>query len=266
MTNEKPRIIFPKIIFGVPVEGAMERVLAGQPTPQPEPEASVPINNPNIVNSDYIKIPQIGKAISRLELPDYNNLNWQDTHFKLHDNGLYMPSPATFMQHFMNVLEAYKSKGKKTLFDAAGNPVSKKDLEDIYLHLTKDHIAVYGGQKGVWTWLDAMFKDGKILSEHRTAKDTNGNRILKSGKTENLEACLTEDCAADLEFNSQGLAIKKSKEQKYVQGKNLYFWHPRDGRVARFAAYSDRAYLACGRGPSGRVPVLGVFGVVNGGS
>ncbi|MEK6830196.1 MAG: hypothetical protein AABY15_08835, partial [Nanoarchaeota archaeon] len=44
----------------------------------------------------------------------------------------------------------------------------------------------------------------------------------------------------------------------------LYYWHPKDGRVARFYADSVRAYLYCNWSPSDRYSDLGVFGVMEG--
>ena len=258
-------------IFGKPVKGAIERVFSrqAQQVQQTQPAPQPLAVNPNIVAHDYIQIPKLRKVISRLEVQGYNNLNWEDTHFKLNENGLYMPTIPLFMQHLMNVIEAYKSKGKKTLFDASGNPVSEKDLGDIYFHLMKDHIAVYGSNPGAWTWLDARFADDggmKILSGHRTSKDSQGNRILKPGKTENLESYLSEDCYADLDSASrQGLLTRKSQSQSYVQGSNVYFWHPIDGRVARFYANSGGADLGCGGNPSGGYSNLGVFAVADAG-
>mgnify|MGYP001607946582 FL=1 len=46
---------------------------------------------------------------------------------------------------------------------------------------------------------------------------------------------------------------------------DLYYWNPRENRVARFDAYSYRAFLNCGRNPGSRNSVLGVFAVAEGG-
>ncbi|MEK6913347.1 MAG: hypothetical protein AABW47_01620 [Nanoarchaeota archaeon] len=261
---------FPTSFMGVDSEEAYERIMNEKESAQAPitTQTSFNLPNPNIPKSDYIQIPKTEKVISKFELQEYDNLTWKDTHFKLHENGLYMPVIPLFMTHFMNVLNSYKSKGKMPLFDASGNPISKKEIEDIYLHLTKDHIAIYGNQAGAWTWLDAFFKDEngtmKILSEHKTIVN-NGNKTLEAQKTENLENCLTEDCFSDLKFNSQGLPISKSSSQKYRQGNNLYSWFPRIDRVAGFVANSGRAFLNCYRIPSCQNPILGVFGVAQSG-
>jgi hypothetical protein len=263
-------IKIPTSFMGVGSKEAYERIMNSKEEPevQDKTQTAFEFKNPNITKSDYIQIPETEKVISKFEIQGYNNLTWEETHFKLHENGLYMPTIPLFMNHFMNVLDSYNSKGKKPLFDASGNSVSIKETQEIYLHLIKDHLAIYGGQAGTWTWLDAFFKNEnrtiKLLSEHRTIIN-NGNKTLKPQETKNLEICLTEDCFSDLIFNSQGLPIKKSSQQKSFQGKNLYFWSPRDMRVAGFYAYSVGAGLRCSWGPSGQDSSLGVFGVAQGG-
>jgi len=218
----------------------------------------------NINPGDYLQIPGANQVISKFELPGYNKLNWKDTHFKLNENGLYMPIPKIFMSHFTNVIDAYKNK--KPLFDAKGNDIHRKEVEDIYKHLTTDHIAVYknqgGNQAGAWTWLDALFEEENrewfIKYNHRVV---NGNLSFKKEKLEN---CLREDCFVDLEFNRQGLALKKSNKQEYSQGENLYFSRPRNGFVAGFNADSYWAWLYCGRDPEDSDSSLGVFACAEG--
>ena len=273
MTN-KPKITIPETFMGVQVAGAMERVLAKEKSQEPAKGTAsgsvqpFEFSNKDINPRDYLQISQLNKIISKFELPGYNDMNWQDTHFKLHQNGIYMPTIPEFMTHFQNVIDSYKSQGKKPLFDAAGNPIDEKEVEDIYLHLTKDHIAAYGNQKGAWTWLDAMFKKSanglEIMSEHKTFKDVGGTKTLEPGKIESLEKCIMKDCYADFnKLNSQGLPTKELKSE-YKQGENIYFWSPISERVARFVAGSGRAVLDCDGGPSGRYSGLGVFGVAEG--
>ena len=272
MTN-KLNIKIPKTFMGLPVEGAMERILEkerSQSQEQPDDSKNQPfqVNNPNIVSHDYIQIPQLKRLISTYELKDYNNMNWQDTHFKLQETGLLMPTIPEFMTHFINVVKSYQSKGKISLFDLAGNSLTKEEVEDIYFHLTKDHIAVYGNQKGAWTWLDAKFVDDngmKVHSEHRTFKDNQGNKTLKPNKVEALERCVLKECFIDFHsLNSQGLP-KFELNDKYEQGENIYFWQPENGRVAWFNAYSDRASLNCNLNSSIRSSDLGVFAVSSAG-
>src|SRR3989338_5796202 len=150
------RIIIPDNFMGINTAEAYRKVM--EESKKPETQIQDNLNplaiNPNFVKHDYVQIPGANRVISRFEVLGYNDLNWENTHFKLHDNGLYMPTIPLFMQYFMNVLNSYKSKGKKPLFDANGNPVPENETKDIYLHLTKNHIAAYGQgtQEGAWTW------------------------------------------------------------------------------------------------------------------
>ena len=230
---------------------------------------SAPLSvNAKINLSDYVNIGINGLygspgLISKFELPGYNNLDYEKTHFKLLENGLYMPSPAIFMTHFNNVMNAYNRKSK--LVDGIGDEINGNELDDIYKHLTKNHIASYGepDKAGAWAWLNSKFKNEnkKWNVEIVEGIDNQGNLIIKSSP---LEDCLKEDCFVDLDFNSQGLAIRKSKKQNYEQGKNIKFWYPRNGAVAMFIADSDRAGLYCSWDPGYSYPSLGVFACAEG--
>ena len=230
---------------------------------QKEKNEPFEFQNSEIVKSDYIQIPGTEKVISRFEVQGYNNMTWEDTHFKLQENGLYMQTIKLFTTHFMNVLNSYNSEGKSPLFDANGNPISKKETEDIAMHMLKDHIAVYGNSKGAWTWLDAFFEKQddkmKMRLEHKVKIDSNGKKILVADKIEDLEKCLMEDCYVDLKFNSQGFPTEKCKKQSYTLGKNVYFDFPRSDSVARFGAVDDGAYLDCSGDPPDGNYYLGVF-------
>ena len=270
-----PKYIIPdKAPMGSSVKGAIKEVFASQKKTGEKSGNKrtkmqpFDVKNPNIISHDYVQIPQLKKIISAFELKNYNNLNWKNTHFRLHENGLYMPIIPEFMTHFQNVIQSYKSKGKTPLFDASGNPFTKDEVKDMYSHLTKDSIAVYEGAEGTWAWLDAYFekKDDEfyILTEHRTQTDSSGNKKLVSNKTEKLEQCLIENCFVDFKsLNSQGLPITKDLNQKYIQGENIKFWSPTNDRVAWFFAYSDWALLDCGRNPDDTVSNLGVFAVAD---
>ncbi|MEK6872976.1 MAG: hypothetical protein AABW90_03110 [Nanoarchaeota archaeon] len=59
-------------------------------------------------------------------------------------------------------------------------------------------------------------------------------------------------------IDSQGLATKKSKNQNYKQGENIYFWYPRENHVAGFRTGFYRANLYCDGDPSGSDASLGI--------
>ena len=248
----------------VELEERLARAKRGKAEEGIEDETTIqPLITPASINQrEYLQIPGTNTIISYLEAQGYNSLNWNDTHFKLSENGLYMPAPESFMKHFVNVLQAYQKKTK--LYYADGTEVEREKIEDLYKHLTTNHISAYqGGSEGAWTNLDALFTNENskwfIKSNHRVV---NGKLV---GKKEQLEQCLTKDCFAELEFNKQGLAIKESKKQEYNQGKNIRFWYPRDKTVAWFGvAVSGRAGLVCVRDPSDWDSALGVFACAEG--
>jgi len=273
--NKMKNLITPdkksKLIFEKGTEGLFEiarrykpprKEIKQEETKVPEEVIQEPFTNPNIDSREYLQIPGTTEVISYLELQGYNKLNYKDTHFKLSENGLYMPTPGLFIPHFVNVIDCFKQN--KPLYFADGKEVPRRKIEDLYNHLTKDHIAVYkdsgGAREGVWTWLNAGFeKQGE-------------DWFIKIGRVENkklefesqsLENKIWNDCYVNLKFNSQGMPLKKSGNS-YKQGKNLRFWYPRDGSVACFFAYSDRAFLGCYRNPGYSNDSLGVFGCAKG--
>jgi hypothetical protein len=230
-----------------------------------KPVTSAPIINVNVnINlGDYIQVGVKGihnnpVLISKYEVADSNNKNYEDAHKFVLEKGLYMPTPAIFMTHFNSVRDA--KNGIKNIYDGDGNRIIGKELEDIYLHLTKDHIDTFsGGQAGAWSWLNARFVkgkgQGKLDLETVMGIDGKGNLVTSNSP---LRIC-SGDGYVNLDFNSQGLAKSKFNQQSYQQGKNVYFWSPVEGRVARFYAYSDVASLDCNRFPSYSYASLGVF-------
>jgi hypothetical protein len=93
--------------------------------------------------------------------------------------------------------------------------------------------------------------------------DNDGNLVV--GSSEPLESCLMEDKKPGIDLNdwldnstSQGLPITNAKDG------DLYYWFPRDERVAGFFANSGRAFLNCNRNPLDSYSSLGVFGCAEG--
>ena len=251
------KIKIPTHIAGQEVEGAIDRVLNKQTQPisqqQNSQNQSIPsvTAQANLNLGDYVQIPNSNILISKFEPDQYKGMNWQETHEALARDGLFMPSPAIFMPYFKQVIEA--NKGNTQLYDGNGNLIPQNKVNDFYKHLTEDHI-----NEGAWSWLDAKFNGGMIEINHRIV---NGNL---QGQKHDLESHVNADCYVDLEFNSQGLPTKKSQSQKYEQGKNMYFYKPRDGFVARFDANSDWAVLGCTWVPDYRDGSLGVFACAEG--
>jgi hypothetical protein len=247
-------IEIPKKIFGREVEGAMERALR-----KAEKDNSSTANNAvgepvnvqsNIDRAKYIKIPNANSLIAREEA--YHNNNFENTHRALVDDGLYMPTVDLWMRHFVNVVKAARSKTK--LLDGNGNEISRDDTIDLYKYLTSDH------RDGCWTWLDAKFEPGSgnlglnLKAGHRVV---NGNLVARID--EPLVLNVEEDCYVGFGINHQGFPRTKVKNQNYRQGKNIFFFYPRENTVAGFYADSDRTDLDCDRNPSFRNASLGVF-------
>jgi len=238
------------------LEKIAEKLLAEPLTPPTEDTNIIP---PASINpADFLRIPGTQTLISREEM--HKGLTWENTHFALSENNLYMPPPKTFMPYFLQVKSA--AQGKTTLYDGNNKPIPRKDAKNLYKYLTTDY------KNGCWTWLDAKFANGTgyknldLLTEHRVV--TIGNEKKLQGKKYPLEPCLGEDTYAALEFNNQGLPKTKSPTQGYKQGENIYFYYPRAGYVAGFGALSGRAGLDCFRRPGDSGFALGVFACAEG--
>ena len=220
-----------------------------------EPESEMLTFVPSNINPrEYIKIPGTSILIARQET--LKGFKREKTYYELAKKGLFMPNSAIFMPYFLKVQEA--SLGKINLYDGNGTVIDRNESEDLWKYLTT-------GLRGeCWTWLDDLFKEDangwKLETDHRIV-----NGKLTS-KTYNLESCLRKDAYVSLEFNRQGIPTPTSESgyQKYKQGKNIYFRHPRDGTVARFIAGSGRADLGCGGNPSFSSASLGVFACAEG--
>ena len=263
------KIEIPETIFGVKVKGALELALS-QKDPSPGPAGKAAAVSPGINPADYVKLGVNGLyghpvLISKFEIPDANSKNHEDTHKFVLSQGLYMPTPRIFMAYFTSVVKA--KNNKSALLDGNGNEIKGKELDDIYKHLTTNHISSYGinGKEGAWTWLNARFVPGSGFNnmDLETVISLNKDGSLEARK-ESLTACILENCYAGMDFNPQGLAVKKAGKQKYEQGQNIYFWHPRENAVARFYASSDWAFLDCNWSPQFSSSALGVFACAEG--
>lgn len=248
----------PRVFFGrTRTPGAIERVLKADPQVPDNKPNPVQVTAPkNLDGSKYIQVPGTNFLIAKEET--HKGKNWNDSHYALADEGLFMPSPALFTPYFINVRDA--NQGKVQLYDGNNAPLSKPETEDLWKYLTTAH------RSGCWTWLDALFVQstgGLDLQTNHRVKTTNGKKELV-GQRFNLEAHAGEDCYVNLNFNSQGLPKSKSSNQKYSQGDNIYFYQPRPNSVAGFIAYSNRANLICYGDPTYSGTGLGVFATAEG--
>ncbi|MBI2507428.1 hypothetical protein HYV89_00570 [Candidatus Woesearchaeota archaeon] len=243
--------------FGKKVEGAYEAYLERTKQEKEDPElktSQIFDVRADIKGEDYIRIPNTNIIIARQE--QYKNKDWADTHYALAENGLFMPSPKIFMPYFVQVRDAVQ--GKIKLYTADNREVPRDEAEELWKYLSTSH------KGGCWTWLDAKFSQ-----ENNAWKMTHTHKVIQKGKelkgkAETLESCIREDGFVGLDFNSQGLPIKKSSLSKYKQGENIQYWHPRNGTVARFDAESGRVGLSCFWNPRYSNPALGVFSCAEG--
>jgi hypothetical protein len=224
--------------------------------------AQEPVIVPDINTTKYIAIPQYNMAIAMRET--CHNKDMYDTLNSLKEEGLKMPSPAQFITHWNNVRSA--AQGNLQLQYANGSAVDINTARDLWNYMSSTDRSFWG-EKICWTWLNAQFsEDGSGLWYIETDLEVIGSgrgRKLK-GKRETLEAHADADRLANLVFNDQGLPTQDSALQDYRQGDNIYFWKPRNNRVARFCAGSSWAVLYCDWVPSYSNASLGVFACAEG--
>jgi hypothetical protein len=229
----------PKIFMGKPVAGSLERVLAGLNTsPQNPPQTPPLVNAPNL--QGYIYVPSINLHVAKQRT--HTGLNWNQTHETLQGEGLRMPTIPQFLEYLKFLQNGYADRNEGQLI--------------------LDDILKVGNWRG--EWLDARFtNENNVLYSDYHHIFVNGE--LKPQVHESLRDHLKEDCWADIfgSANSQGLPTQKLGSS-YEQGKNAYFWYPRENRVARFDAVSDWAGLSCDWDPAGTGPSLGVFACAEG--
>ena len=240
MTNEKLRIEIPKTFMGISTEEAYKRVLEGNPI-EPETQRQTFSGRANI--DGMIHIPTIDIYFAKER--SYLGKNWNEAHPLLATEGKRMPTIPEFIQSL------------KYLQSSSDN-----ELQELYKEITE--------VREPWraNWLDADFKvvNGvlHINYNHRIQNGIltprNSEPLVKETVMENKSKISLENWLANA--TPQGLP-----NQNLGNGQ-FYYWAPLsdNNSVARFYANSDRADLNCSRYPDYRSSILGVFGVINGGS
>lgn len=262
-------------LFGEPVEGALEKFLAGAQrdagnnTPAQQ-SVQQPVNvNINIASREYIQIGINGLhgkpvVISCYEIQGSNSKDYEAAHKFVLSQGLYVPTPLIFTTHLKNIIEAQKSN--KQLLYADGTLVQRNEIDEMYKHLTTNYKFIFGSNNpGVWTWLNARFVEGTgdngLDLETIIGIKPDGTFITKK---EPLECKIWENCFVEIDFNRQVLPKVKSANQSYAQGDNINFYFPVKDNVARFYADSNVAVLYCSGDPLYSNPSLGVFACAEG--
>ncbi len=272
--------------MGKPIEGAMERFLAGT-QPKPPQEDFLPPATPPSDLSDperYIVLPgkahgthsygelwvamhrlsyddpQVQSAAQRLGLTISNtaqeqngrqyigNINWKEALSLNLTMGNRTLKPREGIDFLLLLEEGIKEK--IVVYNGAQQPVPKEKLNQIYDEI----VGVRDPLRG--EWLDADYKTINnelwIYSDHILQGNTLEPRIK-----EKLLSCLTgKGVNVKLStFNGQGMPTEN--------GNDIYYYNPDkdNNSVAKFVADSGRARFNCGGDPSCRDGGLGVRAV-----
>jgi len=197
----------------------------------------------------YIYVPSIKLYVAKNR--DLNGLKWNQAVDEIYKKGITvegkraeMPTPFEFMSYV------------KYLLSGKVNGLAESERKNIL-----DDILKLGNYRG--NWLNAKFvKNSKGFNGLGMEIAIFNSAGKADTKIEPLEQCLWQDCWADINSgNNQGL-LTKQYGSSYKQGKNVYFWYPRETAVAGFDADSGRADLACDRDAGDSYPSLGVRFVV----
>lgn len=178
----------------------------------------------------FIYVPSINLYVAKERT--LQNSNWYKTHEELHKQGQSMPTIPQFIA-FINYLRAHPSQENTRIYN---------DIAEV---------------RAPWRaeWLDAKFEDRNgVWYVHYDHKMQNGQPVAQS--VERLENYLAEDRTPGIDLEYWLLhATRQGLPPANTPDGGLYYWHPRNEKVAGFSAGSDRAYLYCGRYPG----VLGCF-------
>jgi hypothetical protein len=260
------KFIIPKYFMGKPIEGSLEKALAGAPSFQVAPAPQVAQNPPTPANGiskpqDYIILP--GVAHGNYSYPDllvamnktHHGKNWYNAHEALSQEGNFMLGIRQFTD-FLNLLRTGKA------YDGAGKLINSQKIEGILDDIYK--------VESSWRseWLDADFKvldkkfglfGGKVVMnyEHRII---NG-KLTPTRKDEVLEGYLDETKNPGIDLADWlTRATYQGLPPSDVKMGSLYYYKPGkdNNSVAGFGAGSGRAVLDCGGDPSGTGAALGV--------
>ena len=277
----------PYKLFGEPVEGALEKFLAGAQRDAGN-NASAPISQPitplipavNISDpSSYIILP--GRKHGLYEYPDFlaamHRLSHNsDVERAAKQLGFEVANSGTEQGGIKYIGNINREQAIKLNANLGNSTLTLRqfiDFKELLESGLVNKAMVYNGAgrqlstadiqpiyneifevRKPWRseWLDAIFTEQNgdlfINYEHCLA-----NNNLTPNKSEKLEEYVTKNSWIDVSsFNKQGLPTKKSKAQK------LYYYFPVNDTVAGFCADSGWAVLGCYRNPLGSYPSLGV--------
>ncbi len=174
------------------------------------------------------------------------NKRWYKAHELLADENSLMLSPRQFFD-FIDLL-----KSRRRVYDGNGTKIDSGRINAIL----DDILTVSFPYRA--EWLDAYFikREGKLYIQSGHIKLADERLVPMS--SEPLEECLMEDYYIGLKsINRQGLPTKIAKDES-ICDRSIYYFHPREGMVARFWVYSGGAFLGCNRDARGSNVGLGV--------
>jgi len=232
----------------------LERTRKKQEPPKQEPRI-IQVQT-DINPEDYIFLE--GKT-GKCEYPDtlikmkkgLFDMDWNEQHEQLSQNGMHMLTIRKFVD-FLNLLKTGKA------YDGNGNRISERELDSIL-----DDILT--ALRNPWRaeYLDAYFE------EKNGVLHINYNHRIKNGKlialnSEPLEECLMRDKVPGINLDSWlKTADKHGLPTTRTKNGDLYYWHPRENRVAGFYADSNWAVLDCDWDPESSYPSIGVHACVD---
>ncbi len=200
---------------------------------------------------DYIRIPDTNVVIAREG--SHEDFNWEDTHYSLAEDGLFMPPPSLFMPYLKSIKLA--AKGKLNLYDGNNKPILINDINRLCNHI----LCTYTGKVA---WLDARFlHNGSGSGFGSLDIETDHKIVLEKGKKKligvkmpleqivNKDNYLSLNCYVDFDFNGQGLPISKSHNQERTRD-HMLFWYPHFDKVASFSAYATGSEFSCDQNPN----------------
>ncbi len=203
------------------------KYLKGKPLEEwlKEPEASKPAQPSTTSNRDaprkdnFIYVPSINLYVAKEKI--MHRLDWSNTHKELaKEKDRRMPliyEETEFIKYLLANPNGTKDASKDEIQTITNEILEKRNP------WRAEHLDAYFEQRD-----DGMY----ILTKNKSIANK-------------LDAPIMEDCYVELSFNNQGMPIKKSSNQDYNQGKNIFHYYPRAERVAGLYVYSVRACLSC---------------------
>ena len=245
----------PDKVFGINTQEAYKKYLEDSGKRKPDDVKKPKIIPNNVQGGDkYIILPE--NKHESYEYPDllvsversHNGENWNQAHESLRQESLFMLTLRQYAD-FLNLLKSGKA------FDGNGRPLDKSRLDSVL----DDIMTVRNPYRA--EWLDAKFDCKGILKKqfHITY------HIIKSnGALEKINEPLNDYLAMDKPIDLKGW-LRNANYQGFPASDtadgNLYYWHPRNGRVAGFDAGSGGAGLCCDGDPAFSDSGLGVRAV-----